>query len=413
MKYALVGRKLGHSFSPVIHEFFAPYKYGLIELEPNELDDFFARRDFSAVNVTIPYKQDVMKYLYHIDDAAKKIGAVNTVVNKSGRLYGYNTDFIGLKMLLLKNGFELKGKKALILGSGGTSKTAYAVLESLGAGEIIRVSRSGEVNYGNVKLLHSDAAYIINTTPCGMYPNCDTAAINLDGFEKLEGVADVVYNPLETKLIRQAAQKGLKHCCGLYMLVSQAVAASELFLDTKYSDDVYEKTYDFVLSQKCNIVLTGMPGSGKSTIGKLLAQKLQRPFYDTDDEIVKSEKREITDIFAADGEDYFRSLETQAVKAVSEKNGVVISTGGGAVLKKENVDYLRSNGKIFFLNRPLEDIVPTSDRPLANSNQQLKKRFEERYPIYKSTCDSEVFVDGIPEHTLEKILQIFLKEESK
>lgn len=413
MKYALVGQKLGHSFSPVIHEFFAPYKYGLVELEPYELEEFFTRRDFSGVNVTIPYKQDVMKYLYHIDDAAKKIGAVNTVVNKTGKLYGYNTDFVGLKMLLLKNGFELKGKKALILGSGGTSKTAYAVLESLGASEIIKVSRGGEVNYNNVKLIHPDCAYIINTTPCGMFPNADTAAIDLCSFDKLEGVADVVYNPLETKIVRQAREKGLKHCCGLYMLVSQAVAASELFLNTKYNDDVYEKTYNFVLTQKCNIVLTGMPGSGKSTIGRLIAKKLNRPFFDTDEMIVKTEKCEITDIFSSKGEEYFRFLETRAVKQASEKNGAVISTGGGAVLKKENVDYLHSNGTIFFLNRPLQDIVPTSDRPLANSNEQLKKRFEERYPIYKSTCDSEIFVDGYPEHAVDKMLQIFLKEEIK
>lgn len=413
MKYGLIGKKLGHSFSPVIHEYFAPYNYGLKELAPQELPEFLTRREFSAVNVTIPYKQDVIPYLYYIDDAAKKIGAVNTVVNKKGKLYGYNTDFGGLKMLLLKNGFELKGKKALILGSGGTSKTAYAVLEALGAGEIITVSRSGSVNYENVKAMHSNASYIINTTPCGMFPNADTAAIELDGFDCLEGVADVVYNPLETKIVRQARERGLKHCCGLYMLVSQAILASEIFLDTKYGEDVYEKTYNFVLSQKRNIVLTGMPGSGKSTIGKLLAKKLNRPFFDTDEMVIKAEKREISDIFSSSGEEYFRTLETQAVKKASEQNGAVISTGGGAVLKKENVDFLRSNGEIFFLNRPIEDIVPTSDRPLANSVVQVRKRFEERFPIYKSTCDSEIYVDGNPEHVAEQILQKFLKEERK
>lgn len=411
MQYGLIGRKLRHSFSKTIHEYFADYEYGLKELEPNELDDFMRRADFKGINVTIPYKQAVMPYLYYIDKAAEKIGAVNTVVNRGGKLYGYNTDFGGLRRLLLKNGFEVKNKKVLVLGSGGTSKTACAVLADIGAKEVVTVSRNGEVNYNNVKTLHGDASYIVNTTPCGMYPNADTAAIDIDGFESLEGVADVVYNPLETKIVRQARQRGLKGCCGLYMLVSQAVLASEHFLDTRYDESVYEKTYNYVLSSKKNIVLTGMPGSGKSTIGKILADRLGRPFFDTDDMVVESENRPITDIFSSDGEEYFRSAETEAIRRASEKNGIIISTGGGAVLKKCNIDCLSSNGDIFFLNRPLEDIIPTSDRPLANSTSQLQKRFDERYPIYKSTADYEIFVDGIAQHAADEIIKKFLKEE--
>lgn len=407
MKYGLIGEKLGHSFSKVIHETFANYEYDLVEIAKEDLDAFMTKRDFCAINVTIPYKQDVIPYLYHIDEAAEKIGAVNTIVNRDGKLYGYNTDFGGLRKLIIKNGFDFIGKKVLILGSGGTSKTAFAVAQSLGAGEIYRVSRSGEVNYDNVKQLHGDAAFIINTTPCGMYPKNDTQAISLDGFEKLEGVVDVVYNPLKTKFVSEAEKRGIRGCCGLYMLVSQAVLASEIFLDTKYDESVYDSTYENILKSKQNIVLTGMPGCGKSTIGKLLAEKLNRQFVDTDEVIVEKEGRQISDIFASDGEEYFRDAEASAVKQVSEKNGLVIATGGGAILRSDNIAALLSNGKIFFLNRPLDDIMPTDDRPLSSNFNDLKTRFDERYPIYKSTCDEEIFVDGIAQNAVQSIIDKF------
>ena len=334
---------------------------------------------------------------------AQEIGAVNTVVNRDGVLYGYNTDFGGLKKLILRQGFDFTDQKVLILGSGGTSKTAFAVSKALGAASVLRVSRKGELTYENVLSLHADADFIINTTPCGMFPKNDTAAISLDGFESLKGVVDVVYNPLETKLVRQAKEKGVDGCCGLYMLVSQAVLASEIFLDTSYDESVYEDTYRFVLSKKQNIVLTGMPGSGKSTIGKALSEKLGKEFIDTDELIIKNEKMPISEIFARHGESYFRFAETEAIKEASAKSGFVIATGGGAVLKKENVDYLRSNGKIFFLNRPIEDILPTDDRPLSSTRADLQKRFDERYPIYQETADKEIFVDGKVENAVRRI----------
>ncbi len=408
LKYGLIGERLGHSFSKVIHESFAPYEYELCELDRFEVHEFMKKHDFKAVNVTIPYKETVIEYLSYIDEAAKKIGSVNTIVNRDGKLFGYNTDFFGFKRLLERNGFELKNKKVLILGSGGTAKTAFAASESLGAREVIIVSRSGKVNYKNVKEIHGDASYIINTTPCGMFPQNDTSAITLDGFSALEGVADVVYNPLETKLIRQARQLGLKHCCGLYMLVAQAVKASEIFLDTKYDSEVYEKTFRSVLSLKQNIVLVGMPGCGKSTIGKALAKKLNREFVDTDELIIKNEGKPIPEIFKSFGEKYFRDAETKAIKEASSKNCLVIATGGGAVLRKENIDALSSNGKIFFLNRPVEDILPTGDRPLSSNMSDLKKRFDERYPIYKSVCDEEIFVDGVVSDSVDKIINIFI-----
>ncbi|MCI6771376.1 MAG: shikimate dehydrogenase [Oscillospiraceae bacterium] len=403
MKYAVIGEKLGHSFSKVIHEHFAPYKYDIVEVSPDDFDAFMTKRDFSGINVTIPYKQRVMEYLSYIDPMAQEIGAVNTVVNRNGVLYGYNTDFGGLKKLILRQGFDFTDQKVLILGSGGTSKTAFAVSKALGAASVLRVSRKGELTYENVLSLHADADFIINTTPCGMFPKNDTAAISLDGFEHLKGVVDVVYNPLETKLVRKAREKGIKGCCGLYMLVAQAVSASEIFLDASYDESVYEDTYKYVLSKKQNIVLTGMPGSGKSTIGKALSEKLGKEFIDTDELIIKNEKMPISEIFARHGESYFRFAETEAIKEASAKSGFVIATGGGAVLKKENVDYLRSNGKIFFLNRPIEDILPTDDRPLSSTRADLQKRFDERYPIYQETADEEIFVDGKVENAVRRI----------
>lgn len=405
MDYGLIGEKLGHSFSKIIHESFAPYTYELCEVAKDKLDEFMTNRNFKAINVTIPYKQDVIKYLHYIDEPAKNIGAVNTIVNKDGLLYGYNTDFGGMKMLIQRNQFDFTNKKVLILGSGGTSKTAYAVATSLGASQIIKVSRSGDVNYDNVKELHSDASFIINTTPLGMYPNNDSCAINLDGFNHLLGVVDVVYNPLETVLRRQARKNNIPSCGGLYMLVAQAVLASEIFMDTKYDDNVFANAYNYVLSDKQNIVLTGMPGSGKSTIGKILSKKLNKELIDTDTVITARENTSIPNIFKTKGEKYFRDLESEVIKEYSQKNNLIIATGGGAVLREENIDNLKSNGKIFFLNRPLEQIEPTTDRPLSSDKSSLMKRYEERYPIYTKTSDVTIEIDGIISNTVAKILE--------
>lgn len=404
MKYGLLGKKLAHSYSKIIHESFAPYEYELLELTEAELDSFMKKKEFSAVNVTIPYKETVMKYLSAIDAAAKEIGSVNTVVNKNGALCGYNTDFYGLRALLINNGFELKDKKVLVLGSGGTSKTATAVCRSLGAKEVCVVSRNGELNYQNVLFLHGDAQYIINTTPCGMFPDNKSSAISLDGFGALEGVCDVIYNPLRTPLLLEAKEKKLKYCGGLYMLVMQAVKASELFLGTEYPESTGSSVYEKLLREKENIVLTGMPGSGKSTIGALLSKELSRPFVDTDELIKEKAGITIPDIFSKFGEEYFRKLESEVIAETSKKTGLVVATGGGAVLKKENVKNLSQNGKIFFLDRPLEQIVPTADRPLSNSELSLKKRFAERYEIYQDTCDKRIPVDGVPQHAVKLIL---------
>ena len=408
MKYGLIGEKLGHSFSKIIHEKIADYNYELKEISRENLDSFMIEKDFSCINVTIPYKETVMPYLDYIDSAAERMGAVNTIVNRDGKLYGYNTDFYGMKLMIEKNGFDLKNSKVLILGSGGTAKTSKAVSEALGAREIITVSRSGEVNYDNVVTLHSDADFIINTTPCGMYPDNDGYAIDPALFPCLKGIIDAVYNPLKTTLIQKGEELRIKGVTGLYMLVAQAVLAYEKFMDKSLdTEKITDEIYSEIIREKQNIVLIGMPGSGKSTIGKELAEKLGRCFIDTDD-IITEKHGVIGDIFASKGEEYFRDIETQAVKETAKKSGIVIATGGGAILRTENVTALKQNGVIFFLNRPLEDIVPTSDRPLSSDAESLRKRFEERYPVYKATGDFEIAINGNIENAVNKIMECIL-----
>lgn len=409
MKYGLIGEKLVHSFSKEIHESFAPYKYELCEVSKSEFHSFMSQRNFKAINVTIPYKETVIPYLSFIDEKAKIIGAVNTIVNKNGKLFGYNTDFDGMCLLLEKNNFDFKNKKVLILGTGGTSKTSYLVSEYLGAREIIKVSRFGKINYDNVKNLHSNAEIIINTTPCGMYPNIHAKAISLDGFENLEGVCDVVYNPLKTELILEAEEKNVNYCSGLYMLVSQAIFASEIFLEKKFECDVYQTVYRKILNKKLNIVLVGMPGCGKTTFGEIISKELGLNNIDTDKLIVSREKEEISNIILSQGEKYFRDIESSVIEEISLKNGYVISTGGGSILRSENVKNLKRNGVIIFLNRNIEDIVPTDSRPLSSNRSDLEKLYKERLPIYKRICDIEIKSEKTIQSVVEKIIRVLRK----
>lgn len=408
MKYGLIGEKLSHSFSKIIHEKIADYAYELKEISKENLDSFMRAKDFCSINVTIPYKETVIPYLDYIDPFAKKIGAVNTIVNSGGKLHGYNTDFLGMKLMIERNGFDLGGKKVLILGSGGTAKTSRAVAEHLGAREIITVSRSGEVNYDNVLSLHSDADFIINTTPCGMYPNNETFAIEPASFHSLKGIIDAVYNPLKTTLIQKAEDVGVRGITGLYMLVAQAVIAYEKFTGESIdTEKITDKVYGEILREKQNIVLIGMPGSGKSTVGRLLAESLGRDLVDTDD-VITNKHGAISDIFTRYGESYFRDIESEAVKETAKQSGIIIATGGGAILREENVRALKQNGVIFFLNRPLDDIMPTADRPLSSDRESLRKRFNERYDKYKSACDFEIISDNTAEDTAGKIKEYLL-----
>ena len=388
-KYGCIGKKLTHSFSREIHSRLADYKYDLIELSEDEIRPFLQKKDFEAVNVTIPYKQTVIPYLDSISDIAERIGAVNTIVNRDGKLYGYNTDYYGMKALIERVGVSLKGKKVLILGTGGTCRTATVVAADIGASEILAVSRrksDGYIDYNEATTAHSDAQIIINTTPVGMYPDCESCPIDISAFNRLEGVIDVVYNPLTTNLVLNAKEKGIKAEGGLYMLVMQAVYAVEKFLDVEISQDVAERVFSEILATKENVVLTGMPGSGKSTVGRLI-DLAGFDFIDTDTEIEKRCGCSIKELIATKGERYFRDLETEVIRDVSAMNSRIISTGGGTVLREENVRALKRNGKLFFIDAKPSRLVATDDRPLSDTKDKLAKLYNERINIYRSTAN--------------------------
>ncbi len=406
MQYGCIGEHLTHSFSKIIHNELASYDYELREIPVGELDAFMTAREFKAINVTMPYKQDVIPHLKEVEEMAAAIGAVNTVVNRDGRLYGYNTDFGGMAALIRRSGIEMTGKKVLILGSGGTSNTAMAVARHLGAGEVYRVSRTGKngaLTYEEVMSAHLDAQVLINTTPRGMFSRQKGMAIDPALFPHLAGAVDAVYNPLRSEFVLAARDRGIRAVGGLYMLVAQAVLASEIFLDTRYPEDTIERIYRKIKAGKENIVLTGMPGSGKSTVGKLLAEKLGRPYFDVDACITEKTGRTPAEIISAEGEPAFRDIESEVIRSLAMETGAVIATGGGAVLRDENVDALRMNGKIFFLDRPLERLLPTEDRPLSSTKEAIIARYNERYDRYISTADVVITNEGTPQQAAELV----------
>ncbi len=407
MDYGLIGKKLPHSFSKEIHEKLGYYQYSLKELKTEELRDYILQKNFMAINVTIPYKQAVMPLLDEISPDAQAIGAVNTVVNRDGVLCGYNTDFGGMKALIERTGVTVKYQKVLILGTGGTSLTATAVCERLGAKAIYRVSRSGRdgaITYEQAVVHHANATVIINTTPCGMYPKIFDCPIDLSHFKNLGGVIDAVYNPLNTSLVLAARERGIPAAGGLYMLVAQAVLAAELFLD-KELDTVAltNKIYDKIYFDKRNIVLSGMPASGKSTVGRIVADQLRRELIDTDSLIVEREG-EIAKIFAEKGEKHFRDLESGILRELAPLNGKVISLGGGAILRDENVRAMQHNGEIFFIDRSPEYLVPTLDRPLADKKAKIMRLYDKRIDRYMATADYIIDGDCDPEDVADSVI---------
>lgn len=399
-KTGLIGEKLGHSFSPQIHSYLADYEYKLYEMPEEEVGNFVKNSDVDAFNVTIPYKKTVMQYLDYISPEATRIGAVNTVVRKNGKLYGYNTDYFGIVYTVNKSGIDIKGKKVLILGSGGASVTAKTAMCDLGAGKVITISRRGENNYENISK-HKDADIIINTTPVGMYPNNGVSPVDLSVFTSLKWVFDMIFNPKRTRLLFQAEQLGIRVSNGLLMLVAQAKKACEFFLDTKIHDSEIEFIEERIAVNSQNIVLVGMPGCGKTTVGKRVAEILGRDFVDLDYEIEAFAGEKIPVLFEKYGEEGFRVIEQKVVNEIGKKSWLVIATGGGVVTRDENYYPLYQNGQIIFMQREIKDLC-CEGRPLSKKGA-LEEMYERRYPLYmkfssataKGTDDVEVSAKNI------------------
>ena len=404
--YGLIGEKLGHSFSPAIHGKLADYEYRLIELTPEELGPFLQMGQFQGLNVTIPYKKAVIPYCAELTPQARHIGSVNTILRRpDGTLLGHNTDYYGFAYLLRSAGAEVAKKKALVLGTGGASLTVHAVLRDLGTRERVAISRSGLDNYGNLER-HADAQIIVNTTPVGMYPNTGKAPLDLSRFPKLEGAFDLIYNPAKTQFLLDAEKLGVRNANGLGMLVAQAKAAAEMFLDRPIPDERVDEITREMERNTRNLMLIGMPGCGKTTVGQALAQRLGRKLVDTDVLIEEEAGRTIPEIFAQDGEEAFRRLEHEILCRVSRESGLVIATGGGVVTRPENLDPLRQNSTVIFLRRPL-DQLPVDGRPISQANN-LETLYQRRLPLYQQASDWAV--DNIVlDDTITEIMRRFSK----
>lgn len=404
LKCGLLGEKLGHSYSPQIHSMLADYEYKLFEKSPEELEAFLKSGEFDGLNVTIPYKKAVMPYCAELSPTAAQIGSVNTIVRRSdGSLYGDNTDAFGFENLIVHNGIEVKGKKALVLGTGGASVTAQAVLKNLGASEVVVISRRGEDNYENIAK-HADAEIIANTTPVGMYPNNGKAAVDLAQFPKLSGVLDVVYNPARTALLLQAERLGIPCAGGLYMLVSQAKRSCELFTGKSIPDSEIDRIERVLLHQMQNIVIIGMPGSGKTTVSTMLAEKLGRKIFDTDTIVSENAGMTIPEIFAVQGEAGFRRLETEATAEVGKLSGNIISTGGGVVTVAENYELLHQNGVIVWIERDTNKLA-RDGRPISLSSD-LNELYAARLPLYDRFADIKADNNGDINDTVNAIMEM-------
>ena len=407
MEYGLIGEKLGHSYSQMIHARLADYRYELKEVAPERLDAFIEARNFRGLNVTIPYKQAVMKHCAELSPEAMEVGSVNTlIVRPDGSLYGHNTDIDGFIYMLRRGEIDPAGAKAVILGSGGTSLTARAALTRLGAREIVTVSRKGPVDYAALYAEHADAEILVNATPVGMYPKNGASPVELDRLPKVRGVADVIYNPEKTALILAAQAKGIPAVSGLSMLVAQAREAAELFAGHAIPAGRVEDIVSEIGAQTLNLILVGMPGCGKSTLGQAVAAALQREFVDCDAEIVRRAGKSIPEIFAQDGEGAFRALESGVLADVCRGHGLVISTGGGAVLRAENRDAMRQNGRVCLIRRALA-LLPRDGRPLSASEDAVARLWEARRAAYETAAAFPVENDGTVEEAAEKIREGF------
>ena len=407
MNFGLLGRHLGHSFSPRIHSMLGSYPYSLFEIEPNDLKEFITSGEYSGLNVTIPYKKAVIPYLDLLTPEAKKLGAVNTILRQpDGSLLGHNTDYFGFRSMLQRCNITVSGKKTLVLGSGGASNAVSAVLDAEGANVVI-ISRSGNNHYGNLDQ-HNDAAIIVNTTPVGMYPETGVSPLSLEHFPHLEAVLDVIYNPIKSRLLVDAEQKGLITENGLWMLIAQAKEAAEWFTGTAINDGVISEIYSHLISELQNIIFVGMPGCGKTTIATHVAAALGRPLIDLDASVIELAGKSIPEIFSNDGEEKFRKLETAVLQKYGKESGIVIATGGGSVTQPENYFPLHQNGRIIWLTRALSKL-PTDGRPLSQANK-IEDMYAVRKPMYEYFSDYVVSNDRSIEETVQAVLSYFRKQ---
>lgn len=404
LRCGLIGYPLGHSFSPAIHAQLGEYEYRLYELTEEELGPFLRKKDFDGLNVTIPFKKAVILYCDELTPAAARIGSVNTLIRRpDGTLLGHNTDYDGFCWLVRSTGYHVTGKKALVLGTGGASLTVQTALRDLGVRELIVISRSGEENYVNLYERHADARLLVNATPVGMYPKTGVSPVALDRLPALEAVLDVVYNPSRTQLLLDAERRGLITANGLGMLVAQAGAASERFTGVPFEDAAVERIRAGIERDTKNLLLIGMPGCGKSTVGRALAERLGRRFVDLDARIVERAGCSIPTIFAAEGEESFRRLEHEVLSETARESGLVIAAGGGIVTRQENLDPMRQNSRVVWLRRDL-DKLPTEGRPLSQANPP-EKLYQQREPLYRAAADLSVDNNGTVDTTLAQILQ--------
>jgi shikimate dehydrogenase len=402
MRFGLLGDHLGYSYSPQIHRELHGEEYKCYEVAPEKVGEFLTQTDLDGMNVTIPYKQTVIPFCVSLSDTARRIGAVNTLMRKPDGWHGCNTDYDGFCYMLSSAGIDPAGKKALVLGSGGASRTARTALTDLGAKEVVIISRSGSDNYDNLER-HRDAGLIVNTTPVGTYPGNGERLLDLTAFPECEGVADVVYNPSRTALVLQAEELGIRYTCGLDMLVAQAARSAGLWLDRKFPDDEVQRVRRLLESSMQNIVLIGMPGSGKTSIGKALQEKTGRRLIDTDREIVRRTGRKIPDIIENDGEAAFRQLETAVIGEAGKESGCIIATGGGCVTQKQNYPLLHQNGRIVWIRRAL-DRLPTEGRPLSRAGG-MEKMYEQRKELYAAFADITVSNDKTISEAADRILK--------
>ena len=417
MKYGLIGEHLGHSFSKQIQTRIAEienvkdYDYQLVELDKEEFKEFMEKKDFKGINVTIPYKKDVIPYLDEMDESAKAIGAVNTIINVDGKLKGYNTDFGGFLYMVKAHNVHMEGKKVLIIGNGGACAAVKAVCKHENAKDIVIVSRSanrGAIGYDEMYTSHLDADIVVNTSPVGMFPNIVNAPIDVSWFHKLECVLDVVYNPILTRLCFEAQEADIKRVIGLEMLIAQAKYTFEIFKNMSFDDSIIDEIKKEMLKDRCNIVLIGMPSAGKTTIGKMLEEKLGKEFFDLDDMIIAKAGKSIPEIFQESGEAGFRAIEAEVAIEASKMNNKIIATGGGVVKHKVNMDFLRLNGITIFIDRDIDKLISSDpNRPLSSSKQALQQMYKERYPLYQKYAAYIAVNNANIEETVDDIVNAY------